>query len=79
MDEGCVVALTTDHPVMPIESLSVAAAMCVRYGLDEERAIKAITENPAIILGLDKRLGKLEVGYDADVVVWDVFTAGYQI
>jgi len=71
MDEGCVVALTTDHPVMPIESLSVAASMCVRHGLDEERAIKAITENPAIILGLDKRLGKLEVGYDADVVVWD--------
>ena len=71
MDEGCVVALTTDHPVMPIEGLSVAAALCVRHGLDEERAIKAITENPAIILGLDKRLGKLEVGYDADVVVWD--------
>jgi len=71
MDEGCVVALTTDHPVIPIEGLSVAAAMCVRHGLDEERAIKAITENPAIILGLDKRLGKLEVGYDADVVVWD--------
>jgi len=71
MDEGCVVALTTDHPVIPIEGLSVAAAMCVRHGLDEERAIKAITENPAIILGLDKRLGKLEVGYDADVVIWD--------
>lgn len=71
MDEGCVVALTTDHPVMPIEGLSIAAALCVRHGLDEERAIKAITENPAIILGLDKRLGKLEVGYDADVVVWD--------
>lgn len=71
MDEGCVVALTTDHPVIPIEGLSVAAAMCVRHGLDEERAIKAITENPAIILGLDKRLGKLEVGFDADVVVWD--------
>lgn len=70
MDEGCVVALTTDHPVVPIEGLSVAAAMCVRNGLDEERAIKAITENPAIILGLDKRLGKLDVGYDADIVVW---------
>ncbi len=71
MDEGCVVALTTDHPVMPIEGLNVSAAMCVRYGLDEERAIKAITENPAIILGLDKKLGKLEVGFDADVVVWN--------
>jgi imidazolonepropionase-like amidohydrolase len=38
--------------------------------LDEERAIKAITENPAAILGLEKRLGKLEVGFDADVVIW---------
>lgn len=70
MDEGCQVAITTDHPVIPIESLSLAAAMCVRHGLDEGRAIKAITEYPAAILGLDKRLGKLETGYDADVVIW---------
>jgi imidazolonepropionase-like amidohydrolase len=71
MDEGCTVAITTDHPVIPIEGLNVSAALCVKHGLDEERAIKAISENPAIILGLDKRLGKLEVGYDADVVVWN--------
>ncbi|NCB46604.1 amidohydrolase [bacterium] len=70
MDEGCLVAITTDHPVMPIDSLNVAAAICVKHGLDEERAIKAITENPAAILGLEKRLGKLEVGFDADVVIW---------
>ncbi|MFZ2955994.1 MAG: amidohydrolase [Candidatus Ozemobacteraceae bacterium] len=71
LDEGCQVALTTDHPIMPIESLSIAAAMCVRHGLDEERALKTITEYPALILGLDKKLGKLEVGMDADVVVWN--------
>jgi len=71
LDEGCMVALTTDHPVMPIESLSLAAAMCVRHGLEEERAIKTITEYPAAILGLEKKLGKLDVGMDADVVVWD--------
>lgn len=71
MDEGCIVAITTDHPVIPIEGLNVAASMCVKHGLDEERAIKAITENPAIIMGLDKRLGKLEVGFDADVVIWN--------
>jgi imidazolonepropionase-like amidohydrolase len=70
MDEGCLVAITTDHPVMPVDSLGVAAALCVKHGLDEERAIKAITENPAAILGLEKRLGKLEVGFDADVVIW---------
>ncbi len=70
MDEGCLVALTTDHPVMPAEALAISAALCVKHGLDEERAIKAITENAAAILGLDKRLGKLEVGFDADVVIW---------
>lgn len=71
LDEGCMVAITTDHPVIPIEGLSLCAALCVRHGLDEERAIKTVTEYPAAILGLDKRLGKLEVGYDADVVVWN--------
>jgi imidazolonepropionase-like amidohydrolase len=71
MDEGCTVAITTDHPVVPIEGLNVTASMCVKHGLAEEKAIKAISENPAIILGLDKRLGKLEVGFDADVVVWN--------
>ncbi len=71
LDEGCLVAITTDHPVIPIEGLSLCAALCVRNGLDEERAIKTVTEYPAAILGLDKRLGKLEVGYDADVVVWN--------
>lgn len=70
LDEGCMVAITTDHPVIPIEGLSLAAALCVRHGLEEERAIKAITEFPAAILGLDKRLGKIETGFDGDVVVW---------
>ena len=70
LDEGCLVALTTDHPVMPIESLNVAAAMCVKYGLDEERAIKTITEYPATILGFEKRLGKIETGFDADLTIW---------
>ena len=71
MDEGCVVAFTTDYPIINIEALNVTAAMAVKYGLDEDKAIKALTENAAFILGLDKRLGKLETGYDADVVVWD--------
>jgi len=42
----------------------------VRQDLEKERAIKAITEYPAAILGLDKRLGKIETGFDGDVVVW---------
>ncbi len=71
MDEGCLVAITTDHPVIPLEGLSLMASLCVRHGLEEDRAIKAVTEYPAAILGMEKRLGKLEVGFDADVVVWN--------
>ena len=71
MDEGCVVAFTTDYPVVNIEALNVTASLAVKYGLDENRAIKALTENAAFILGLDKKLGKIELGYDADVVVWN--------
>lgn len=70
MEEGCLVAFTTDHPVLPIEALNVTAAMAVRYGLDEDKAIKALTENAAAILGLDKKLGKIETGLDADIAVW---------
>ena len=71
MDEGCMVALTTDYPINTIEALNVIASLAVKYGLDEDKAIKALTENAAFILGLDKRLGKLEPGFDADVVVWN--------
>lgn len=71
MEEGCLVALTTDHPVNPIESLSMAATMCVRYGMEEKDAIKAVTENAAAILGLEKSIGKLEPEFDADVVIWN--------
>ena len=71
MDEGCVVALTTDFPVVNIEALNATASLAVKYGLDEDKAIKALTENAALILGLDKKLGKLEAGFDADVVVWN--------
>ena len=70
-DEGCLIAFTTDYPVNTIEILNVTASMAVKYGLDPDKAIKALTENAAIILGLDQRLGKIETGFDADVAIWD--------
>ena len=42
-----------------------------KAGLDELEAIKAITINAAEILELNDRLGSLEVGKDADVVIWN--------
>jgi imidazolonepropionase-like amidohydrolase len=48
----------------------VPAAISVAHGLSEEEAIKAMTINPARILGIDGMVGSLEVGKVANVVVW---------
>ena len=66
---GVKVAICTDHPETPIQYLPLCAAIAVRAGMDEEEALAAITINPAVIAGLEKRVGSLAVGKDADVVV----------
>ncbi len=68
---GVEVALTTDHPVVPIGFLVHQATFAVKDGLDPETALRAITVNPARFLGLDDRVGSLTKGLDGDVVVWD--------
>ena len=67
---GVKVALTTDAPVIPIEFLVYQASLCVKEGMDRDAAIRAITVNPAEIMGLDDRVGSLKPGLDADVVLW---------
>lgn len=66
---GVKVAIITDHPVVPIQYLSLLAALTVKEGMDEEEALKAITINPAEILGVADRVGSLEKGKDADIIV----------
>lgn len=66
---GVLVALTTDHNVIPVQYLPLCAALAVKHGMEEEEALKAITINPARILQLDHRIGSLERGKDADLVV----------
>lgn len=68
---GVKVAITTDSPVNPLESLPLMAGMAVAAGMDETEALKAITINPAEINGIADRVGSLEVGKDADVVIYD--------
>jgi imidazolonepropionase-like amidohydrolase len=52
--------------------LNIDAAKMVRYGgLTEEEAMKVITYNGAVQLGIQNKVGSLEVGKDADVVVWN--------
>ncbi|MTK10950.1 MAG: amidohydrolase [Clostridiaceae bacterium] len=70
-NSGVKIALMTDHPVIPVHYLPLCAALAVRAGLSEEAALKAITLNPAEILGIGDRVGSLEEGKDADIVVFD--------
>jgi len=51
------------------EELALQAAMSARFGLDDEIALKAITINSARALDIDDRVGSLEVGKDADIVI----------
>jgi imidazolonepropionase-like amidohydrolase len=67
---GVKIAITTDHPVVPIDFLVHQATLSVKEGLDTDTALKSITINPAEILGLDDRVGALAPGLDADVVLW---------
>ena len=67
---GVKIAITTDHPVVPIHFLVHQATLAVKEGLDPDTALRSITTNPAKILGLDDRVGSLKPGLDADVVLW---------
>lgn len=73
---GVKVAIMTDHSVTPIEQLPLCAALACKAGMDREDALRAITINSAEILGVSDRIGSLEVGKDADIVIWseDPFT-----
>ncbi|MHC5069767.1 MAG: amidohydrolase family protein, partial [Planctomycetota bacterium] len=64
------IAINTDSPVVRQELLTQQCAMAVRLGLPWEVGIRAITINPARFMGIDHRVGSLEVGKDADLVVW---------
>ena len=66
---GILFSIITDSPVVPQQYLSLSAALAAKAGLPEYEAIKAITINPAKILGLDNRLGSIKEGKDADFVI----------
>jgi imidazolonepropionase-like amidohydrolase len=64
------VSITTDHPYVPIQYLNVCAAIAVREGLSEKKALEGITIAPARNLGVDDRVGSIEPGKDADLTLW---------
>lgn len=67
-EAGVKVAIQTDD-MLGVKHLALHAAAAVKYGMNEEEALKAITINPAEIIGVDGRVGSLEAGKDADFVI----------
>lgn len=68
---GCQVSIITDSPVIPQEYLPLCAGLAVQAGMDPFAALRAITINPARHAGIADRVGSIEVGKDADLVITD--------
>ena len=67
---GVKIAITTDHPVTPIQYLAKCAGFAARDGLGIEEGLKAITINAAEICNVADRVGSLEPGKDADIAIF---------
>ena len=66
---GCHVSIITDSSVIPQQYLPLCAGMAIKAGMDPVDALKAITLNPAEHIGVADRVGSLEAGKDADLVI----------
>lgn len=69
LENRVLTSFSTDHPVIAIQNLRLQAMTAVEEGVTTEAALQAVTWNPARIMGIEKRVGSLEKGKDADVVI----------
>ncbi len=70
-ENGIDFAIMTDHPVIHLANALTQVAIFIREGLPELEGFKAVTINAARVNGIDHRVGSIEVGKDADIVIWD--------
>ncbi len=66
---GGQVSIITDSPVIPQQYLPICAGMAIHAGMDPFKALQAITINPARHIGVSDRVGSIEVGKDADILI----------
>jgi imidazolonepropionase-like amidohydrolase len=66
---GCQVSIITDSTVVPQETLAMMAGLAIKAGMEPFAALQSITINPARHIGVEDRVGSLEVGKDADLII----------
>jgi adenine deaminase len=75
---GCIVSFNSDSPDHA-RRLNLEAAKAVKYGsLSDQEALKFVTLNPAIQLGIDSKVGSLRTGKDADFAIWTAHPLDYR-
>jgi imidazolonepropionase-like amidohydrolase len=72
LHKGVRVALKSDSDDVT-RRLNQEAGKIIHYGVSEEDALKMITLNPAWIIGVDDRVGSIDVGKDADISIWNEY------
>lgn len=70
-EKGILFAIMTDAPVVPINYLPLMVGLSVKHGLKHHEGVKAITINAARICGVEKRIGRVKTGYDADITIYE--------
>lgn len=70
-DYGIEFAIMTDHPIIEAGNALTQIGLFVREGLSELEGLRAVTYYAAKINEIDNRVGSIEVGKDADIVIWD--------
>ena len=80
-DLGGQVSIITDSPVIPEQHLPMCASLAIKAGMDPFKALQAITINPAKHIGIEDRVGSLEIGKDGDVLITkgDLFAIDHDV